>query len=211
MKKPIIKLGLMAAAVVMFSTSSMAQNKGESVFTVDAGFSVTGGIIKALFNGDTHTDTAGAFTGNVQGGPGLILGYDYGVSKTFSIGAIVSTQGFNGDAHWTFIDENNQLQTDEFDFKLRRSTILLTPRFHFGNEKADLYSGLRFGMLFWKGDFNIADPDFDQFDAFNRVSRPVINATIIGGRIYATDHLAAHFELNLGAPNIFGLGLSYKL
>lgn len=213
MKKSILTLILLITSMVILTPNANAQREsGESVITVDAGFSVVAGLIKAVFNGETITDSAqtGSFTGKVSGGPAIVFGYDYGLSERWSIGALVSTQGFNGNANWTYI-ENNKLVRDEFDFTLRRSNFSISPKIHYGSDKVDLYTGLRVGYLLWTSKINSADPNFDELDEFAKGGRPTIGLTAIGGRIYATDELAVHFELNLGAPNILGLGLSYTL
>ena len=82
--------------VILTPKANAQRESGESIITVDAGFSVVGGLIKAIFNGKTFTDSSQteSNSGKITGGPAVVLGYDYGLSKRWSIGALVKHASF---------------------------------------------------------------------------------------------------------------------
>ena len=219
MKKLILSTLMVGVAMLLTPNTSHAQeNSGESVFTLQAGFSVTGGIIKAVNNVDawSPSDTAsGAFGGttsaDVIGGPAIGVGFDFGLSRRWSIGVLASTQGWAGELGYSYFDDNDNLVDENISMSLRRSSVNLTPKIHYGNgDNIDLYSGVRLGYLFWNGSVESSDPDFDEVDV-NFVSRPTFSLIAFGGRFYMTDNIAVNFELAMGSPYLFGIGANYKL
>lgn len=219
MKKTFIISALAVLGLVLFSSNqaSAQSESGQSVLSLHTGFSVTGGLIKAVFDSDIDmTDTSSGMTtgylnSSVTGGPAIVAGWDLGLSERWSIGFIASTQGWSGDASYSYLDENNALVNENLTFNLRRNNVSFCPKIHYGNgDNVDLYSGIRIGYVFWSSSWETNDPDFDDFSNFN-AGRPNIGLTAFGGRFYFNDNFGASFELNLGAPNILGLGLNYKL
>ncbi|MFT5723101.1 MAG: opacity protein-like surface antigen [Bacteroidia bacterium] len=213
--KKLLKVIVFAVALLSYTMSNAQGSQGESVLTLHAGFSVTGGLIKAVFNDDIFLDSNGVSqtgTSSVSGGPAIVLGYDFGLSDRWSIGAILTNQSWKGDGSNSFINSSGNVQDEVVTFKLNRSNFSLTPKIHYGNgDNVDLYSGVRIGYVFWGGSIESADPDYNGLGDFDGIGRVNIGLTAFGGRFYFNDHFGASFELNLGAPNILGLGLNYKL
>ncbi|MBO6517486.1 MAG: hypothetical protein JJ975_13145 [Bacteroidia bacterium] len=215
MKNKLI-LSLLIACGVLFSTNAQAQgDQGEQVFTLDAGFSVTGGLIKAVFDDNPTFDSTGTLVpggSSVSGGPAIVLGWDMGLSERWSIGAIVTTQGWSGDAANSFINSDGNWVDETVNFKLRRNNVSICPKIHYGNgDNVDLYSGLRVGYVFWNSSIESNDPAYNLLEDFASGGRVNFGLTLFGGRFYVNDNLGLNFELNMGAPFLFGAGLNWKL
>lgn len=215
MKNKLI-LSLLVACAALFSTTANAQqDEGEQVFTLNAGFSVTGGIIKAVFTDEITVDSNGNFVSAesaVKGGPAIVFGYDFGLSERWSIGAILTTQSWSGDYNNSFINNDGNWEDEVIDFKLRRSNFSICPKIHYGNgDNIDLYSGARIGYVFWGSKIESDDPAFTLLDDFASGGRLNFGLTAFGGRFYLNDNLGVNFELNLGAPYLFGAGAVWKL
>ena len=207
------KINLLLIALLV-SGSLFAQNQsGEKVVSLNFGYSFTGGLIKALGDADVaSTDSFGVNSIDVTTLPAISLAFDYGIGEVFSIGAMYSFQSFSGQINdYTWVDENFDTRTESIDFGLTRNNIVLLPRFHYklDNDKIDLYSGLRLGYLFWGGEVESTDPNFDDFDAFAG-GRPTFGLVPLGGRFYFNDNIGANFELALGAPYVASVGAQYR-
>ncbi|PCJ66928.1 MAG: hypothetical protein COA58_05610 [Bacteroidetes bacterium] len=190
-----------------------AQNQeAQNVIGVRAGFSVTGGFIKAAGKlEDNSLDTLQRET-STSNLPALSFTYDYGISDEFSVGLLTSIQTFNGSVkNYGFNTPNDTFIVENIDFTLRRIYVGIAPKYHWAtsNEKVDLYSGIRLGYIIWVNNIETSDPNFDIFDKFN-VGRPSFNLVPIGGNFYFDDNFGANFELAIGAPYIFSAGLQYK-
>ena len=133
------------------------------------------------------------------------------MASAISVGGIISTQTINGIVGHAFVDDDKIYQEEDVDFKIRRSNVSITPRFHFApTDHFDLYAGARIGFTFWSTKVDAKDTRFDDLDRFAKLATPSFGITT-GARLFFTDNLAVHGEVNIGAPNILGLGLSYKL
>jgi len=213
MKNKLILPIMIAVACLCFSSTANAQgDAGEHVFTLDAGFSVTGGLIEAVF--ETGIDSNGNVTNNpINGGPAIVLGYDFGLSERWSIGAILTTQGWSGTDQNTYFDANNNTVTEEISFNLRRNNFSIVPRLHYGNgDNIDLYSGIRIGYVFWTSKIESNDPAYSILDDYaSGVGRLNVGIVPFGARFYVTDNIGINFETALGAPYMFGAGLNYKI
>ncbi len=215
MKNKLI-LSLLIAFGVSFSTSVKAQSdQGEQVLTLHAGFSVTGGLIKAVFSDRIAYDSNGSLISDgstVKGGPAIVFGYDIGLSERWSIGAIFSTQGWSGDFSNSYIDGDFNWVDESVNFKLRRSNFSICPKIHYGNgDNIDLYSGLRVGYVFWGSSIESEDPGLILLDAYTSGGRINAGLTLFGARFYVNDNLGINMELNMGAPYLFGVGFNWKL
>jgi len=194
----------LAALFVIAGTTAKSQNlQGQTVFNFNLGYSLTGDLIKGLFDEGTNS--------TIKVSPVIILGADYGLSEKFSIGASFTTQGMKGTItdNWWY-DDNDSLITENFDFKIRRSHIAIIPKYHYtsDNDKLDIYSGLRLGFVMWSYKDDSNDPTFTAFDDLK--GRVTVGFTT-GMRYYFTDNIGANVDLNLGAPYVVSFGLNYKL
>lgn len=198
--------------------SSAQETAGESVFTLHAGLSSTGGVFKLANSAAWKaTDTidggrrGGITSADISGGPAIVVGYDFGLSRRWSIGVIATTQSWKGQFDYAYFNANETLIEETVDVKLRRNNISLTPRIHYGNGgKIDLYSGLRLGAMFWQGSIDVSDPNFNELP-IPFFFRPNLSLIPFGGRFYINDNIAISFELGMGAPYVFGIGGNYKL
>jgi hypothetical protein len=206
------KINLLLIALI-FSGTLLAQNEsGQKVVSLNFGYSLTGGVIKALGESEVSSDSFGIGSVDVTTLPAISLAFDYGVGEVFSIGLMYSFQSFSGEVKdYTWVDENFETRTESIDFGLTRNNIVLLPRFHYrlDNERFDLYSGLRLGYLFWGGSVESTDPNFDEFSSFAG-GRPTFGLVPLGGRVYFTDNIGANFEVALGAPYIASVGAQYR-
>lgn len=183
---------------------------GESVITSDIGFSVVGAALKTFVDGKSFKDSFDRVTVGINSKPAVVLSYDYGLSDMWSIGMVASSQQLYGDLDYAYT-LNNELREGVVPYTMRRNNISFSTKVHYGgNERVDFYSGLRVGMIFWGINIDTNDDRLDVLTKFT-FTRPNFSFTALGGRAYLTDHIACHFEFNLGAPNLVGAGLSVKL
>ncbi len=204
MKK--LKLTLLTSLFLLLGFSTKAQSaKGQTVATLNVGYSLTGSFVKGLF-------TDGEGETSVKVSPVIILGADYGITDNFSLGFHFTTQGMKGTVkdNWYFNDSGN-IVTENFDYTLRRTHFGLTPKFHFikDNPKLDIYSGLRIGYVLWSIKSDSKDETFTVFDDLK--GRITAGITPIGIRYYFTEQFGANFDLNIGAPYVASFGVNYKI
>lgn len=206
--------------LVSLITSSITQAqtvKSQTVFVATAGASLVGGGIDLIVGvgGEIDTDTTNNFielnNSKVSGGRALIIGFDHGLSGRWSIGGFFSTQRRHGSTEFSFLDADENVQTETVKFDLRRNAFGFSPKIHFGQtERIDLYSGVRMGFILWADKIESQSGQFKTFDDLVK-SRPFFGLTPIGVRFYPNEFIGLSFELNLGAPNILGLGAVVKI
>lgn len=213
MIKPVHYLIAIWGLCLNINQSEAQTIQNEKVISIDAGLSLVGGALDLIIGSgeDIDTDTTNNFieisNSSISGGRALVGSFDVGFSARWSIGGFVSTQRRHGSTDFTFENGDNEIFTERVNFNLRRNTFGFTPKIHFGkNKKSDLYSGARMGMVVWVNSIESASGKFDLFDNLI-TTRPIISLTVFGVRFYPTEYLGLNFELNLGAPNIIGLGI----
>jgi hypothetical protein len=217
MSKSIVIISLISAALAMPNLAEAQNAHGQWVVSVDAGSSLVGGAINLII-GDgeaVDTDTSDGFieinNSKVSGGKALIVGFDYGKTDQWSIGGFFATQKRYGSTDFSYATGNGMHATETVAFNLRRNCIGFSTKFHYGKEdKVDLYSGVRLGMIFWVNSIESASGNFDLLDKMI-TSRPFFGLTAFGARVYPTKNIGLNFELNLGAPNVIGIGAVVKL
>ncbi|MCB9252541.1 MAG: hypothetical protein H6605_08730 [Flavobacteriales bacterium] len=195
----------------LFGYNSQAQNvKGQTVFTLDYGF-VNFTKVAIIAAWDLEEDAT------VKGAGPIVLGADYGLLDRLSVGVQFTTQGIKGTiTDYNYVDAQNKIVFETFDYKLRRSQISVIPKFHYlvDNDKVDLYSGLRIGYLIWNKKFDSTDPDFPDSYAYSIndfTSRPTVGIVAFGSRFYFTENFGANVEINIGAPYVICGGVVYKI
>ncbi len=213
----IIRVIICLIAVLVVNPTFGQSVKNQKVINLHAGSSLVGGAIDLIVGSgeeiDTHTSNNFVEINNssVSGGRALLVGFDYGLSSRWSLGGFFSTQRRHGTTEFSYEDASSVIQTETIKFNLRRNSIGFTPKVHYGNrDRIDLYSGVRMGWLFWVNSIESTSGKFDLFDDMI-TSRPFFGLTAFGARVYPTDNIGLNFELNLGAPNIIGLGAVIKL
>jgi hypothetical protein len=198
---------------ILYLTST-AQQKEDHVIGAQIGFSSTGFLFNTAVNSSLLKTSVGL---NLKGGstlPAFSITYDYHLSDNISIGGLFSIQHLEAqlddiEINTTYFDTTINPITANFN----RLYIGIVPRYHYTTEddKLDLYSAARIGFIFWNTNL-----ESDQIAAINEFSamgagRPAIALIPLGGRYYMTEHFAFNFELSVGAPYLFNIGLNYKL
>jgi len=199
--------------ILLFSLASMAQTQeGEKVISLKIGFSATGGLIKGVGNNsDIDIDSLGTGDVSVSGLPALSASFDYGFSENFSLGALISYQEFTGSVRNYTFSNADSFKLEDFSFNLKRIYLGIEPKLHWGgsNEKIDLYTGIRAGYILWSNNIETTDKNFDLFNRFN-VGRPSVALVPLGGNFYFNEDTGANFEIAIGAPYLFTVGVQHK-
>ncbi len=76
----------------------------------------------------------------------------------------------------------------------------------------ELYSGLRLGISRWTFDTNARDINYTvgRFLSFALGTQIAPQLILIGGNTYFTPHFGANFEVGIGAPHLFAVGVGYR-
>jgi len=199
---------------ITLSSLSLAQQQGDHVIGAQLGFSATGAIFRAATSGDLTSDSASFSLNEASSTPAFSVTYDYHITDGFSIGGVTSMQFFN--LNLDEIDVNvggRDTVLRQIDGRFNRVYLGIVPRYHFTteDENLDLYSAARIGYILWRT--NLSSDDLSNVDAISSFvgGRPSVALVPIGGRYYFTPEFAFNFELAIGAPYLFNLGLNYKL
>ena len=197
---------LLVVVGMSLSLSSFAQDEPEfkSIISLNGGFSLVG----ALFD---LPDATG--TGDVSSfsAPAIQVNYDYYFSSWFTLGAAFSVQ-FMGIEYTDYYDD---FSADTWNHKTNVTRLNIGTRalFHYANEgRMDLYSGLRLGLTNWNVSTNNASTSYDPSQDITFSEGIVFAPQLIlfGAQGYFTDNIGANFELTVGAPHFFSIGLNYR-
>lgn len=197
----------MLSIMVIGSKEVKAQSSipsNPNIVSVNGGISLTNVLLKTLLNGDSvkyeYSST-----------PSLVLNYDRYVTNWLSVGAGFARQSMSIKFD-EYIDNNNVLQTGDFNADFKRSHIHLKALATKVGKKANFYAGLRLGYLWYKSDLSFEKRDLkvlNKIDKLLQVGRPTLGIPI-GGRYFISDNIGINAELNIGAPFILSGGLSYR-
>jgi hypothetical protein len=171
---------------------------------VNGGFSVAGILFKTLLNGDSVKYS-------VQNKPAIQFGYDHSVNEWLSLGAGFSNQKFQI-TFSEYIDDNNVLQTGDFNADLTRNHVHFKALAGKFTERYSIYGGLRLGYVWFLSDLSMEKREmraFDKIDQWLSLGRPTLGIPV-GGRFYFSDYVGLNMEFNLGAPHILSAGVSIK-
>ena len=209
---------------LLFAYSTSAQNEDHKIIIgVDAGYSLTGALLKTAFDLDNNF---GGQQINASILPALQGTVDFKITKVLSMGVAYSHQIVKMDAEdYSFYDNNNGFsRTETFNTNFKRTQIAIRALFHYGMDNVDMYSGLRVGLLSrgftdfegveYQGDETsddlgriIFEEDSGLILTGNRFS---LGLTAFGIRYYFTENIGFGGELNIGAPYIVCGGLSAR-
>lgn len=171
---------------------------------VNGGFSATGILFKTLLNGDSVKYS-------VQNKPAIQFGYDRNVNEWLSLGAGFSNQKFQI-TFSEYIDDNNVLQTGDFNADLTRNHVHFKALAGKFTERFTIYGGLRLGYVWILSDLSMEKREmraFDKIDQWLSLGRPTLGIPV-GGRFYFSDYVGLNMEVNIGAPHILSAGVSIK-
>ena len=203
--KSIIKIFLSVIIFISFfsETQAQAQKRKEpkkTVFTVNAGISLAGSLIRAS---DLSTDAA--YSSNVF--PVVQISADYYFAPKISVGAAGSYQ--------LMIINYTDYGTTNYSFtaKIQRTNVGIRGLFHYVNKKhIDLYSGIRFGITNWNLELTEDIPDYEPFEYIPLKNGTLFSAQLVafGVRTYFTPFLGINIELAVGAPHFLSAGLNLR-
>jgi len=202
----IVSICLILILAVM-SSHAKAQSDmppNPNIVSVNGGISLTSVLLKTLLNGDSVKY-------EYSSSPALVINYDRFVTNWLSIGAGFARQSMSI-KFYDYIDNNNVLQTGDFNADFKRSHVHLKALATLAKPKGDLYAGLRLGYLWYKSDLSFEKRDLkvlNKVDKLLQVGRPSLGIPI-GGRYFISDNIGLNAEINLGAPFIISGGLSFR-
>ena len=204
MKKLLTLLALVSASSLGF-----AQNQaGQSVVTLNVGYSIIGNLFTSSLNALEGASDANADVSSI---PVIIGAFDYGLSDKFSIGIFGGFQRSSGTFDYTYTPFNDSVPTTEsVTLSGSRTSIAIRPNFHYGNnDNLDLYSGVRVGFLMRNFTTNSTDDDFPSFDIFDG-NRFTLGLTLFGMRYYVTDNIGLGMEIGIGPPYAVNGGVNFR-
>ncbi len=198
-----------AIASVMFAnqTTIKAQTtlpNYPNQISVNSGVSFTSILLKTLLNGDSVKY-------DYKSSASLAINYDRFVNNWLSLGAGYSSQAMSIKFD-EYIDNNNVLQTGDFSADFKRNHAHLKVLATKVGKKGDLYAGLRLGYLWYKSDLSFEKRELkvlNKIDELLQVGRPTLGIPL-GGRYFVSNKLGVNAELNLGAPHILSVGLTFR-
>lgn len=194
----------MCLAVFGSSFSSAQKAENPSVFAIQAGAGIAGGVYQpGGISDDRDTDTS-----QVSRGAVWMFSYDYLVGKRFSVGGLIASQS---------LEVSSKLKatnTSSENGHILRTYIGFRGNWHYGkNDKIDLYSGFKIGIV----NFNTTRVDnFVPFresyiEAKNNYSRLAVGFTPIAARFFVSDNLGINLETSIGAPSFISIGMNYRM
>ncbi len=189
---------LLLATVFALGTANLHAQEHKSALTVNAGFSLIGGLFSLPDEGVSNYSI-----------PAIQVGYDYYILNWFSLGAAGSIQFMGVDY------DNYEYETGEFvngDLSIVRTNVAMRALFHYFNRnRLNMYSGVRMGLTNWNIDNNLTDKNYDYDEVLS--STGIVFApqlVLFGLRGYFTENFGANLEFAVGPPHFFSAGLNYR-
>jgi hypothetical protein len=204
-----------------------------------------GASLFSVFNADLGkqtavTDSVKFTSAGLSNIPTIGVSWDYGISKSFSIGIAGSYSQAKVTANDLEVFNKNTLKHDKlgnFAITVPRTTFAARFLLHYANKgRIDCYSGLRLGVGLWsvklaadldkdvlarvidgvEDKLNLpADqklPPFitDKIKAKVPFIAPQVQLIIFGLRGYVTNNIGLNFELAAGSPYVLAVGANYR-
>jgi hypothetical protein len=230
--------------VVLFSFSML----GNALFAQNADFKNNinihlGASFFSAFNANLEskaTDSVKFTSAGLSNIPTIGLSWDYGVSKSFSIGIAGSYSQAKISANDLEVFSKSTGKFDKlgnFSITVPRTTFAARFLLHYANKgRIDCYSGLRLGVGLWSVKLAAElDPDvltrvidgieeelmlpadqglppfiLDKVKAKVPFVAPQVQLIIFGLRGYVTDNIGLNFELAAGSPYFLAAGVNYR-
>lgn len=201
MKKQVRKgIAVLLLQLLIVSFPAMAQReRGEEILTVSAGMSIWN-IMMGIYDDSLNTSSTPTFD----------LTYDYGITKTFSLGGAVSYNSFSFiNPNYSYINKSGIIVRESISAEYTLINVSVRPLYHWGKqENFEWFTGLRMGYGFWTGEVKTTDPYYDD-DIYQKDLYQI--QVLFGSRAYFRENLAVTFDVGLGSPYFASLGLSLKL
>ena len=157
--------------------------------------------------------------------PALQLFYAYRWRDRVSFGGGLSRQVFSARYRgYEYQDESGATLLDNFTTYVRRFNGSVFARWHYnlpesrsgtnqpGTVRVGWYSGLRLGITRWTFDTNAKDINYTvgRFLSFALGTQLAPQLILIGGDVTIVPNLLANFEVGIGAPHLFSVGVGYR-
>lgn len=214
MKRIIYLPIIMMVVSFIFSSNTFSQAVREGNLIIDPYY---GGpnfgktffsAVESANQGANNVETSGI------GPAGLRIEYLLGDRLGLGIDAIYNSNNISFTAKDTITDENgnDEIQTNQYDYEMKRLRVHVRLNWHFNITNPDLdgYFGVGAGTnnRFRNTYQNGTKTDDDNLS--NLTLFPVSARLCLGTRYYFTDNLGLNLELGLGGPVVSG-GLSLRL
>jgi len=188
----------------MIYTSGSAQSQQvSSVISIQLGSGIAAGV---RYPGNQLLgDTSRGIEADVSRKAVTSISYDVMIIPGFSIGSSVAAQRI----HVSTVDSMNQLFEKG---KVNRVYVGFRGMWHYGkNEKIDLYSGFKTGLLIFKTTSVDVGHDMEsELEAENNRSRIAIGLIPIGARFLIHPQFGLNLETSIGSPAFISFGLNYR-
>ena len=146
--------------------------------------------------------------------PALQLSYTHRLYNRVSLGVGLSRQVFSiRYRNYEYEDTGGNTLLDNFTTYVRRFNVGGLALFHYNpDSQVALYSGVRIGISRWTFDTNAKDINYTigRFLSFALGTQFAPQLILIGGNTYFTPRLGANFEVGIGAPHLFSVGVGYR-
>ncbi len=147
--------------------------------------------------------------------PALQLNYSYRWRDRISFGGGLSRQVFSARYRgYEYEDESGATLLDNFTTYVRRFNVAGFARWHYNPGAAHIawYSGARLGITRWTFDTNAKDINYTvgRFLSFALGTQIAPQLILIGGDVSLLPSLIANFEVGIGAPHLFAVGIGYR-
>lgn len=195
---------LVAFFLCISTPASNAQNKeGSTVVSLNLGYGLSASVVKVGLNSFSNVNISSNLVRSVT--------VDYAISDYLSIGLAGGRQLINAEFDNSYISDKTNGTIDEVaKIDIKRTQFAIRPLVHYGgNERLDIYSGLRLGLTHLKLKYITDDPDLQDKIKFGGI-RPSFGVVLVGMRYFVTDWLGANFDVQIGAPYLVSGGVSFK-
>lgn len=179
-----------------------------------AGISLFGILWKGLKEMDDTISMNYKFFGKST--PVIGVSIDANISKKVTVGLNYALQTLRLDIDYWWYEKYTGVYYLSWknDAKINRTYFGGKMLYHYiNNERADIYSGVRAGIIRWKVKLDDENPDLIPQIKNNLflLNRPAVALIPVGFRIKFLDKFAVCSEFTLGAPNFISAGLTYQI
>jgi|GEM_PF-1339394 len=190
------KFGLFVfSACISFFSCAQDKNVNTSVIGLHTGSALAGSLYLSQDNWSPEVDK----TSVTQ------ITFDHMLRKGFSIGATAAYQS----AELKLVDTLTEIGIE--DGRVNRIYVGVRTLWHYGkNERWDLYSGVKFGMiLFVPTNISKSHQGESIIEENHTRSSPRVGVIPIGFRYYLTDEIALGAQMSVGVPTLATFNFNY--
>ena len=195
-----IALYVLALSLLLPAGNISAQrSSGEAIISASVGLNIFNFIMEAVSDSLITTST-----------PTFTFTYDYGLARSFSIGAAVSYYQFSFiNPHYSYVKSPGVIVYENISVKYSQLNLGVRPIYHWGkSESFEWYTGVRMGFSFWTAKLETTDPYYK--DDFAREDHYAFQV-LFGSRAYFTPEFGVAFDLAIFDPYFVSLGICMRL